>query len=807
MKVLLVEDNPGDARLLELTLQEVLPTCGMKHVISLAEASMQVTQEQYDIVLLDLSLPDASGDMGFRRMHDVAPTIPVIVLTGLDDEDMAAGLVQAGAQDFLVKGTVDGRQLLRAIRYAIERKRTESALRQSEAKNRALLEAIPDMLLSLDHQCTFIECKVSPESLPFLPPEQFLGRTIYEVMPPATACAAMACLQRAATEHQAQVMEFSLELEGKQHYYEARFVAVDDDGVLCIMRDITARQRAETELRLAARVFESTHEGIMVAEIDGRIVSVNDAFCDITSHDRADILGQQQYVIWDGGEFDGVVQAVRAALGQRGRWQGEASLVRSDGKPFSAWICANAVRDQHEQITHWLTVFTDISDLKESQDRLQHLAYHDPLTNLPNRMLFRDRLEHTVAQASRASHGVAVMYLDLDRFKNVNDTLGHAVGDQLLRMVAERICSCVRESDTVARLGGDEFALVLTRVENTESATLIAEKLLEALQPPFHLDQQEVFIGASIGISFYWPGQEHRSNLVEEADVAMYHAKNQGRNGYRLYAPELDAVAFDRLQLETSMRHALERNEFRLYYQPQVGIGGGRVMAVEALVRWLCPVRGLVGPDEFISLLEETGLIVQVGEWVMRTACQQARKWFDAGAPTRVAVNLSARQFKQANLPATVAGILQETGLAPRFLELELTESILMENVETNVSQLQQLKALGVSIAIDDFGTGASSLAYLKDFPVDSVKLCQSFVLNLPHNDDDKAIASAVISLAQGLRLISVAEGVENEQQAAFLRENKCDYLQGFLFSKAMPAEDMEHLLHGDYFPEPSALN
>ncbi|PPC97293.1 MAG: two-component system response regulator, partial [Methylotenera sp.] len=381
--------------------------------------------------------------------------------------------------------------------------------------------------------------------------------------------------------------------------------------------------------------------------------------------------------------------------------------------------------------------------------------------------------------------------------KNINDTLGHGIGDKLLQQVGNRIALCIRESDTVARMGGDEFAVVLVDVREESDAAIVAEKIIDALRLPFVVGDHEVFVGASIGITLYRPGHGDRDVLLEKADVAMYHAKERGRNNYQFYSSEMDAVAYERLVMENHLRHALDRNEFILYYQPQIAVEGGSVTAVETLIRWQHPERGLVAPGEFISLLEESGLIVPVGKWVLKTACQQGRVWYDAGTPVRVAVNLSVRQFKHPGLVDDVAQILAESGLPPALLELELTESMFMDSATSDVNKLTQLKALGVSLAIDDFGTGASSLAYLKDFPVDTLKICQSFVLNLPHNNDDNAIASAVLGLAQAMNFTSIAEGVENAQQADFLRERRCDYFQGYLFSKPLPVEELDLLLSG----------
>ena len=427
---------------------------------------------------------------------------------------------------------------------------------------------------------------------------------------------------------------------------------------------------------------------------------------------------------------------------------------------------------------------------ERTQANLYRLAHHDALTGLPNRLLFIDRLGQAMAQANRNERLVAVMLLDLDRFKAINDTLGHTMGDLLLRNVAEFLVSCVREDDTVARLGGDEFTIMLPEIQHIQDAATVAQKILDAFTRPFFLDGHELFIGTSIGIALY-PFNEDLSLLLRNADIAMYEVKQQGGNNYQFYTAEMNTASLQRLSLEGALRRALERGEFVLHYQPQIDLTRGEIVGVEALVRWQHPERGLLGPMEFIPLAEENGLIVPIGEWVLRTACAQARAWQEAGLrPIRVAVNLSVRQFYQKNLVETVARILEQTGLDSRYLELEITESCLMQNTQTTVALLAELNRLGMRISIDDFGTGYSSLSYLKRFPVDTLKIDRSFVCDIGTDPDDDAIVKAIIALAQSLELRVVAEGVETPEQLHFLRTHGCNEIQGYLISRPLPADE-----------------
>ena len=437
----------------------------------------------------------------------------------------------------------------------------------------------------------------------------------------------------------------------------------------------------------------------------------------------------------------------------------------------------------------------DLEERKRVEQSIRHMAHHDALTGLPNRSLFRDRLTHAMAQADRYHQKLAVMFLDLDRFKAINDTLGHNVGDQLLKIAAERLRSCVRDSDTVARLGGDEFTVVVEDIVEDHDAAAVAQKILDTLSQPFNLYGHEVFISVSVGVTLYPSDDENADNLLRNADSAMYRAKEFGRNNFQFYVAEMNIKARERLMLESSLRRALDRDEFMLYYQPRVSLLSGRVIGAEALMRWRHPELGLVPPSEFIPILDETGMIIPVGDWALREACRQNREWQDMGLPPiRVAVNLSVRQFIQKDLADTIVRALDAANLSAEHLEVEITEDLFLEHNQTNIITLARLKNMGIHISIDDFGTGYSSLSYLKRLPIDTLKIDQSFVRDIG-DPDNKAIASAIIAMASSLRLNVLAEGVETDEQLAFLRAQGCNEIQGFSFSHPLPADEFAQLL------------
>ncbi|MBC8746831.1 MULTISPECIES: sensor domain-containing protein [Paraburkholderia] len=572
-------------------------------------------------------------------------------------------------------------------------------------------------------------------------------------------------------------------------------------GVLGSYTDITERKRADLALRLQSRALDASVNAILITapSPSGNLIEyVNPAFMRITGYDPAEVIGHDCRVLQRDDRDQEGVALIREALAANREVSAVVRNYRKDGALFWNQLFIAPVPNAEGVITHHIGVINDVTELIRYQEQLEYQANYDGLTRLPNRNLLRDRLEHALVVAQRHHTGVAVVFLDLDGFKNVNDSLGHSVGDRLLGVVAERLARCSRTSDTVARHGGDEFVIVMTDTVDEQSLITWMERARASIAEPVWLDGTELYVGCSMGASLFPQDGEDAETLMKKADVAMYRAKDMGRNTFQFYQPEMNASAGARLNLERRLRRALRDKEFLLHYQPQVDIGSGQIVGIEALVRWHDPEVGLVPPSSFIPLAEESGLIGPLSEWVLREACRQNKAWQDQGLPpARVSVNLSARVFQQRDIAKLVMQVLDETGLEPKYLELELTESTIMRNAEEAVSMLNELHALGIGLAIDDFGTGYSSLSYLKRFPVDRLKIDRSFVSDIGVSGDDETITSAIIALAHSLKLQVIAEGVETSAQLEFLKERACDEMQGFYFARPLSTEAISELLHG----------
>ncbi|MEZ7911130.1 MAG: EAL domain-containing protein [Propionivibrio sp.] len=563
-------------------------------------------------------------------------------------------------------------------------------------------------------------------------------------------------------------------------------------GVVLTFTDVTERQHAEEQLRLAFEVINHTSEGVMVSDAQHRILSINPALERMIGLRNAQIIGRPS------GAFvraldDASFAAVNDALVSGRPWQGEVRLKKKTGRSLHSWAAIAVVRDNENRIKHHISVFSDMTERKEAQERIEFLAHHDPLTGLPNRLLLRDRVAQALAQALRMQNRVALMFLDLDRFKTINDSLGHPVGDALLKEVVERLRTCVRDTDTICRQGGDEFIILLNDVRDSEAVSRIAEKIHLRMTEPVLVGKHQLSTSFSIGIALGPDDASDFDTLLQKADTAMYHAKEAGRNSHRFFTEQMNRQVVEHLTLENKLRRALDNREFVLYYQPQIDLAEGRIVGVEALIRWNSPEDGLVSPGRFIPVAEASGLIAPIGAWVLREACRQARAWQDAGLPPFVvAVNLSAMQFKRPDLINTVINALVLADLDSQWLELELTESILIQDAESTVDSVRRLKALGVKLSVDDFGTGYSSLAYLKRFAVDKLKIDQSFVRDLGHDPEDSAIVRAIVQMAHSMKLTTIAEGVETQELADLLRLFHCDEAQGFWLAKPLPADELE---------------
>ena len=581
---------------------------------------------------------------------------------------------------------------------------------------------------------------------------------------------------------------------------------LDRDSFVRAIRNMAERKTAEEmlfrEKERAQVTLDSIGDAVLSTDLEGKVTYLNVVAEKITGWTREEAAGkniEEVFVIVDGGTREPCANPLRSAI-QNNRTVGltpNCILIRRDGAEFAIEDSAAPIHDQHGLATGAVIVFHDVSVARAMGAEMSHMAQHDTLTNLPNRTLLQDRLTQAIATASRNDFRIALLFLDLDGFKHINDSLSHATGDRLLQLVAKRLLAAVRTSDTVCRMGGDEFVILLSEVAHAGDAGVKAGKILSALSAPFEMEQNTLRITGSIGVSTYPEDGRSAELLIRNADLAMYQAKEKGRSNYQFFEKGMNVRAVERQSIEGDLRFALERNEFVMHYQPKIDLTTGEIMGVEALIRWQHPVRGLVGPLQFISIAEDCGLVLPIGRWVLRESCRQAKAWQDAGLPAiEMAVNVSSVEFRNDEFLESIGTILKETGLEPRYLELELTESVLMQHAEFSVPVLQKLKAMGVRLTIDDFGTGYSSLSYLRQFPIDTLKVDQSFIHEINAETDEATIISAVINMGCHLKHRVIAEGVETAEQLAFLRAHGCDEGQGYYFGRPMPALETAKLLN-----------
>ncbi len=556
-----------------------------------------------------------------------------------------------------------------------------------------------------------------------------------------------------------------------------------------LTREVAERRQAEESLRLAGKVIDNLTEAVVIVDPDFKVTAVNPAFTQITGFTTREVIGKTPPFYKTLREKGDLYKQMRASIKAKGSWEGEFWSKRKNGDDYAERLSFSAITGEKDKVQHYAAVISDITERKKAEEQIHYQANYDTLTGLPNRSLFQDRLNLALPSMSRTDRKLALMFIDLDGFKLVNDTLGHDIGDLLLKETAGRLGTCVRQGDTVARLGGDEFTIIMPNLVDPRHAPLVGQRVLDALAKPFHLKGHETFVSASIGVTIFPDDASEAKELLRNADAAMYRAKEQGKANLHFFTADLNAVVQERMVLKNGLGKALEKGEFSLHYQPKLEIESGRITGVEALMRWNSPDLGMVSPVKFIPVMEETGQVVEMGEWAIRIACLQHQEWRQAGLPRiRIAVNLSPRQLRDASFVLIVESVLRETGVKPAGLELEITESLLMSDSGGALKALGELHEMGIHMAMDDFGTGYSSLSYLKRFPIDTIKIDRTFVADIATNPDDAEIIRTIISMGHTLNRKVIAEGVENGQQLSLLRDYQCDEIQGYFFSRPLPA-------------------
>lgn len=724
-------------------------------------------------------------------------------------EEVALGVTQAIAMPVLLIFPLGTVMLCMLLNHQRSRKQTEERLRASEERSQrnlsqlqATLSAIPDLMFELDIEGRYLSYHASDESKLAAPAHQLLGNTVYDVLPHSEADLVIEALQeahRTGRSHGAQItlplMQqteacFELSVARKQESTDSnpRFIVLS--------RDITDRKRAEQELHIAATAFNS-QEGMIITDASHTILRVNNAFTEVTGYEPEEAIGRTPSLLQSGRHDEQFYRNMMDTLERNRFWQGEIWNKRKNGEIYPEWLTITTVTDEQGEITNYVAAFLDITQRKQAEADIHTLAFYDALTGLPNRRLLLDRLEQALLSSRRRNKLGALMFIDLDNFKTLNDTRGHDVGDSLLVEVAKRLKSCVREMDTVARLGGDEFIVVLEdlSVESqkaAQDAELVAEKIVNVLHQPYPLKDSEYMGTASVGISLFSSDDKHADDLLKRADLAMYQAKESGRNTLRFFDPRIQQELYAQAEMESELRRALAEKQLTLHYQAQCH--HHRIIGAEVLLRWEHPEKGMLPPNSFIPLAEQSGLIIPIGTWVLERACRQLKVWREdpAFSALTLSVNVSAHQFAQPDFVETVERILTCTGVDPHRLKLELTESSVLNDINDTVDKMTRLKSLGINFAIDDFGTGYSSLYQLKNLPVDQLKIDRSFIRDITQDPDDLAIVQAIIAMANNLGIDVIAEGVETEAQKHCLEVRNCNDFQGFLFSRPVPLEQFQ---------------